>query len=246
MKPLSPRLRVWLSVGLVVVVLLGGVAAWVMLPPRALSFAGGHGVSLAAYKGPTPVGAPAELRSDSLIARGKYLTQAADCEMCHTREGGQPYAGGRAFKTPFGVLYSPNITADRETGIGAWTDDDLIRALHRGIDKEGERRVFGNDFMQQLEALYEQLVRERGHPDDIAVWPIETRHQTLFDGVLSHGKDNGNCARCSQRRACPRRSIRKQRCQGATNQIGRHFGQAFVPLLSPTVLNAKVSAFYIA
>ena len=102
-----------------------------MLPPRALSFAGGHAVSLAAYQGPSPVGAPAELRSDGLIARGKYLTQAADCEVCHTREGGQPYAGGRVFKTPFGVLYSPNITADRETGIGAWSDADYVRAVHQ-------------------------------------------------------------------------------------------------------------------
>ena len=139
MKPLSPRLRVWLTVGSVVVVLVGGAAAWVMLPPRALSFAGGHGVSLAAYEGPSPVGVPAELRSESLIARGKYLTQAADCEVCHTREGGQPFAGGRAFASPFGVLYSPNITADRETGIGAWSDADFLRAVHKGIAKDGER-----------------------------------------------------------------------------------------------------------
>jgi len=138
MKPLTPRLRVWLTVGLGLVVLIGGVAAWVMLPPGALSFAGGHGVSLAAYRGPSPVGVPAELRSVSLIARGKYLTQAADCEVCHSREGGQPFAGGRAFNTPFGVLYSPNITADRATGIGAWSDADFLRAVHRGIAKNGE------------------------------------------------------------------------------------------------------------
>jgi len=138
MKPLAPRLRVWLVAGLVIV-LVGAVAAWVMLPPRALSFAGGHAVSLAAYKGPSPVGVPAELHSGDVIARGKYLTQAADCEVCHTREGGQPFAGGRAFKTPFGVLYSPNITADRETGIGAWGDADFLRAVHEGIAKDAER-----------------------------------------------------------------------------------------------------------
>ena len=137
MSPGSPRLRVWLIAGLVVIV-VGAIAIW-MLPPRALSFAGGHAVSLAAYKGETPVGVPVELRSGDLIARGKYLTQAADCQVCHTREGGQPFAGGRAFKTPFGVLYSPNITADRETGIGAWSDADFLRAVHEGIDEEGER-----------------------------------------------------------------------------------------------------------
>jgi mono/diheme cytochrome c family protein len=121
------------------VVVVAAIAAWFLLPPGALGFAGGHSVALSDYKGPSPVGAPAELHSADLIARGKYLTQAADCQVCHTREGGQPFAGGRAFKTPFGVLYSPNITADPETGIGAWTDADFVRALHEGIAKDGER-----------------------------------------------------------------------------------------------------------
>jgi mono/diheme cytochrome c family protein len=124
----------------VVVVLLGAVLVWrLLLTPRALSFAGGHAVSLAAYDGPNPVGVPPDLRSGDLIARGRYLTQVADCEVCHTREGGQPFAGGRAFKTPFGVLYSPNITADTATGIGAWTDEDFLRAVHQGIAKGGVR-----------------------------------------------------------------------------------------------------------
>ena len=138
MKQLSPRSRAWLIGGLVIVV-AGAIAAWFLLPPRALSFAGGRTVSLADYKGPSPVGVPAELRSGDLVTRGRYLTQAADCEVCHTREGGEPFAGGRAFKTPFGVLYSPNITADPETGIGAWTDTDFLRAVHKGIARNGER-----------------------------------------------------------------------------------------------------------
>jgi mono/diheme cytochrome c family protein len=82
---------------------------------------------------------PAELHSADLATRGRYLALAADCEPCHTRAGGQRFAGGRAFKTPFGVLYSPNITADRDTGIGAWTDADFLRAVHEGIAKGGER-----------------------------------------------------------------------------------------------------------
>jgi mono/diheme cytochrome c family protein len=132
------RARRWLVAGLAVLA-LGAIAVWMLLPPRALSFAGGHSVSLTEYKGPTPVGAPAELRSADAVTRGKYLTQAADCQVCHTREGGQPFAGGRAFPTPFGVLYSPNITADRETGIGAWSDADFLRAVHEGIARNGER-----------------------------------------------------------------------------------------------------------
>ena len=72
-----------------------------------------------------------------LIARGEYLTQAADCAACHNAPGDKPFSGGLAFKLPFGTIYSTNITADRETGIGTWSDDDFVRALHRGIAKDG-------------------------------------------------------------------------------------------------------------
>ena len=122
---------------LAVIVVAGAGVAWVMLPPGALSFAGGNPVALADYQGPTPTGVPTELRTADLVKRGEYLTKAADCEICHTTEGGQPFAGGRAFKTPFGTLYSPNITADKPTGIGDWSDADFIRAVHQGIGKDG-------------------------------------------------------------------------------------------------------------
>jgi mono/diheme cytochrome c family protein len=138
MKSISIRQRIWL-IGAVAVLVVGGTAAWMLLPPRALSFAGGNTVTLSAYRGASPSGVPAELRSADLVTRGKYLTEAADCEVCHTAEGSQPFAGGLAFRTPFGVLYSPNITADRETGIGTWTDEDFIRAVHKGIAKDGQR-----------------------------------------------------------------------------------------------------------
>ncbi|HEX4183344.1 MAG TPA: cytochrome c [Caulobacteraceae bacterium] len=130
----------WIAlVVLAVVIVIGAGVAWFMLPPRALSFAGGRPVQLADYKGPDPTGVPAELRNADLVKRGEYLTKAADCEVCHTTEGGQPYSGGLPFKTPFGTLYSPNITADRQTGIGAWSDAEFIRAVHKGIARDGSR-----------------------------------------------------------------------------------------------------------
>jgi mono/diheme cytochrome c family protein len=73
------------------------------------------------------------------IARGEYLARAADCIACHTAPGGKPFAGGLPFKLPFGTLYSSNITADRDTGIGKWSDDDFVRALHEGIRHDGKR-----------------------------------------------------------------------------------------------------------
>jgi mono/diheme cytochrome c family protein len=89
--------------------------------------------------GEEPVAASAgQPAGPDLIARGQYLVRAADCESCHTAPGGQPFAGGLAFKLPFGTIYSPNITPDPNTGIGAWTDAAFVRALHRGVGRDGE------------------------------------------------------------------------------------------------------------
>ena len=117
----------------VVAVLAAGVFAWIAFGPGPLDFAGGRKVTLADYEGPSPAGVPADFASADPIARGQYLARAADCQACHTAKGGAPFAGGLAFRLPFGTLYSPNITPDRETGIGAWTDAQFLRALHEGI-----------------------------------------------------------------------------------------------------------------
>jgi len=74
------------------------------------------------------------------VERGRYLTVAADCAACHTVPGsGRPFAGGRAIETPFGNIVTPNITPDRETGIGAWSDDAFDAALRRGLRPDGSR-----------------------------------------------------------------------------------------------------------
>ncbi len=88
--------------------------------------------------GSAPVLAGATANADP-VARGEYLTRAADCIACHTvPETGKPFAGGVAFKLPFGTIYSSNITADDETGIGRWTDDDFVRAVREGVRKDGQ------------------------------------------------------------------------------------------------------------
>lgn len=122
------------------VLLFLAVVAWRLLVlPSALAFAGGTQVDLAAYSGASPTGVPAELASAGELTKGKYLTEAADCAACHTAKGGKAYAGGRPFKLPFGTIYTPNITPDRETGIGAWTNAEFLRAVHKGIGRQGER-----------------------------------------------------------------------------------------------------------
>jgi mono/diheme cytochrome c family protein len=73
-----------------------------------------------------------------MIARGEYLARAGDCVSCHTAPGGKPFAGGLLMETPFGSISTPNLTPDKTTGIGDWTDDEFYRALHEGIGRHGE------------------------------------------------------------------------------------------------------------
>jgi mono/diheme cytochrome c family protein len=72
------------------------------------------------------------------VEKGRYLATVGDCVACHTAAGGKPFAGGRAIATPFGTILSSNITPDRDTGIGAWTDNDFVRAMSKGIGPGGK------------------------------------------------------------------------------------------------------------
>ncbi len=76
-------------------------------------------------------------QSFEMIEHGRYMAAAADCAACHTAPGGKPYAGGGALETPFGVLLSPNITPDQQTGIGGWTDEEFAQAVQNGIGHDG-------------------------------------------------------------------------------------------------------------
>jgi mono/diheme cytochrome c family protein len=130
--------RILLSVAAIVVVaVLAGI--WIIRGPGPMAFADGSKVALADYKGANPTGVPAALAQASQVERGAYLARAADCMACHTTQGGKPYAGGLGFKLPFGTLYSTNITPDKETGIGNYSDQDFLNAVHRGIREDGAR-----------------------------------------------------------------------------------------------------------
>jgi mono/diheme cytochrome c family protein len=86
-----------------------------------------------------PLGKAQAEPSAETIARGKVLVEAADCASCHTADPSKPFAGGKRIDTPFGAIYSPNLTPDRETGLGAWSDDEFYRALRSGVRRDGSR-----------------------------------------------------------------------------------------------------------
>jgi mono/diheme cytochrome c family protein len=136
---MSPAARRILGsvVAILAVVLL--VAVWIIRGPGPMAFGTGPNVDLADYKGANPSGVPAALAQASPVERGAYLARAADCMVCHTTQGGKEYAGGLGFKLPFGTLYSTNITPDKETGIGNYSDQDFLNAVHRGTRRDGAR-----------------------------------------------------------------------------------------------------------
>ncbi|MEO6840357.1 MAG: cytochrome c [Bradyrhizobium sp.] len=124
--------------------------------------------------------------SPETIAHGKALTEAADCASCHTADPAKPFAGGKRIETPFGGLYSPNLTPDRDTGIGAWSDEDFRRALHDGVSPTGARYYpafpypyftkFTRPDLMAIKAYLATLVpvSNRPPPPDLH-WPLNYR-----------------------------------------------------------------------
>ena len=74
----------------------------------------------------------------TLVAQGARLAAIGNCASCHTSRDGKPFAGGLPLATPFGTIYSTNITPDPDTGIGRWSGADFLRAMHEGVDRAGQ------------------------------------------------------------------------------------------------------------
>jgi mono/diheme cytochrome c family protein len=104
-----------------------------------LLLAGGVGFALLAYQPEiAPVARPDPAAFDkAVVERGRVLANYGDCTACHTRPDGAPFAGNFALKTPFGTIYTSNITPDPETGIGAWSKEAFRRSLKDGVDRKG-------------------------------------------------------------------------------------------------------------
>ena len=139
----SPKWRSVLRYGIVAIVAVGFVFLagflWIVLGPGPTDFAGRDRVALADYHEADPTGVPAELAGASVVQRGEYLARAADCGACHSAPGRPAYSGGLAFVLPFGTLYSTNITPDKDTGIGEYSDAEFLAALRKGVGRNGKR-----------------------------------------------------------------------------------------------------------
>jgi mono/diheme cytochrome c family protein len=104
-----------------------------------LLVAAGAALAWLNLRGDPPADTAAAVPADeaALRARGAYLARAGNCQDCHTPRGGVPYSGGRGIPTPFGTVYSSNLTPDSQHGLGAWTAADFRRALHNGRSRDG-------------------------------------------------------------------------------------------------------------
>ncbi|OZI42642.1 alcohol dehydrogenase [Bordetella genomosp. 5] len=123
----------------------------------------------------------------ALIKRGEYLSRAGDCVACHTVKGGKPYAGGLGLDSPLGMIYSTNITPDKDTGIGNYTLEDFDRAVRHGVAKDGHTLYpampytsYAKVSPDDVKALYAYFmqgvapVRQENRDTDI-VWPLSMR-----------------------------------------------------------------------
>jgi nicotinate dehydrogenase subunit B len=153
-----------------------------------LLFAGVLGTA-AALVGWRPVIAPVAQTSSSIytaeiIERGRQLAAAGDCAVCHTTEGGMPNAGGRAMPTPFGTIYTTNITPDAQTGIGQWSFSAFQRAMREGVSRDGHHLYpafpytsFAKMSDDDLTALYAYLMSQPA----IASAPPQTQLKFPFN-----------------------------------------------------------------
>ena len=96
-------------------------------------------VTSLAVSGLFPGSARAQTDNKELVARGQYIFALAGGCACHTVPKETLHTGGRAFPIPFGTVYSTNITQDKETGLGAWTDQQIVDAMIKGIRRDGSR-----------------------------------------------------------------------------------------------------------
>jgi nicotinate dehydrogenase subunit B len=156
---------------------------------KTAAFAAGLVTATLALLGWRPAIAPVSTTSASIytadtLERGRQLAAAGDCVVCHTAPGGAPNAGGRALPTPFGTIYSTNLTPDPQTGIGTWSLAAFQRAMREGISRDGRHlypafpyTAFTQTSDDDLTALYAYLMTQPA----VASTPPETRLAFPFD-----------------------------------------------------------------
>ncbi|HCA15873.1 MAG TPA: hypothetical protein DEO64_01840 [Alcaligenes faecalis] len=139
--------------------------------------------------------------SELAIERGRLVAIAGDCMVCHTTEGGKPNAGGLGLDTPFGTIYTTNITPDKETGIGAWSYKAFERAMREGIHQDGRHlypafpyTAFAKISDEDMQSLYAYLMTQEPVksevPETKLPFPMNMRPLVAGWNMLFHRDPN--------------------------------------------------------
>ena len=167
---MTGRRRTWLAIFALAAVVVLAAVAWANRHPEL-----------------APIEPPGEGDFDaSLLRKGEALAGIGACEVCHTARDGAPFAGGRGLPTPFGTVYSTNITPDAETGIGRWSEAAFRRSMREGVDREGRHLypVFPYDHFTRvteddLDAIYAFLMSREPvtfeAPPNELLFPLDLR-----------------------------------------------------------------------
>src|SRR5664279_1030519 len=113
--------------------MIGSAVGALLLAGAVGAFAVGWRPEISAIDPPAP-----QSFGEALVKRGRALAAIGNCRSCHTPRGGKSFSGGVAVPTPFGNIYSANITPDAETGIGGWSEAAFRRAMRSGVDRDGQ------------------------------------------------------------------------------------------------------------
>ena len=157
-----------------------------MRKPLTLAAAGAAAFALlAVYPLARSLARDSDQQDFAQIERGRYLATLSDCVACHTRApDGKPFAGGRPIETPFGTIVSPNITPDRDTGIGNWSDAEFDNAVRHGIRRDARYVVFtcadlfgGNPYYESIDLI------DAFHPQTILAWAMNGAALTVPHGA---------------------------------------------------------------
>lgn len=149
------------------------------------------------YDGGYPVYPASVTGAADTIQRGEYLVKTGDCIACHTNqaEQGAAFAGGLKIDTPFGSLYSPNITPDKETGIGGWSEDDFVAAMRDGVSPDGSyyfpvfpypyfNKISRDDLLAMRAYLMSiPPIKHENTPEEM-IWPFSIRFLQLGWRIL--------------------------------------------------------------
>ena len=174
------------------------------------------------------------------IARGEYLVRIGDCAACHTAPGSDPFAGGRIVETPFGGVFSSNLTPDIGTGLGAWSADEFWRALHHGRSKSGRllypafpypnyTRVVRSDADAMFAYLQSLPAVERATPANTLRFPYDTQvalavWRALFFQASAYKPDPQRSARWNRGAYLVEGLGHCSACHSARNALGATSG----------------------